>query len=152
MLAEKGQDWVSHLILIPKGENTTPEFLAINPKGLVPVLIHDGELMIESIDIIDYLDQTFPPPLRPREAELQQRMDDWLRRADLKVLSHEFLFRAVRKISTADMENFEKNVANDHGCLVARRPEISHPSERLSPELWSRTTAGAPDRKALSYP
>lgn len=118
VLAVKGQDWVSHLIVIPKGDNTTPEFLAINPKGLVPALVHDGMLMIESIDIIDYLDRTFAPSLRPPEPELQQQMDDWLRRADaaqydLKVLSHEFLFRAVRTISTADMENFEKNVAND---------------------------------------
>ena len=119
VLAVKGLHWVSHLIEIPKGDNTTPEYLAINPKGLVPAFVHDGMLMIESIDIIEYLDRTFlEPPLSPRDPELRPQMEEWLKRADsaqydLKVLSHEFLFRAVRKVSAADLENFEKNVDND---------------------------------------
>jgi len=44
-----------------------------NPKALVPVLVHDGVVITESSDIIDYLDQHFPtnPPLRPSDpAEL----------------------------------------------------------------------------------
>lgn len=118
VLAIKELDWVNHLIVIPNGDNTTPEYLAINSKGLVPALVHDGVLIIESIDIIDYLDRTFSSSLRPSEPELTNQMEDWLKRADgaqydLKVLSHEFLFRAVRKISAAEMANFEKNVAND---------------------------------------
>jgi glutathione S-transferase len=118
-LAHKGRSWESHLLEIPKGDNTTAKYLSINPKGLVPALVHDGVLMTESMDIIDYLDRTFAdPPLRPDAPELVHRMKHWMKMADeaqyaLKVLSHEFLFRAVRKISKADLAVFEKNVENE---------------------------------------
>jgi glutathione S-transferase len=59
----------------PSGEhNRQPasdaEFVAINPKGLVPVPVHDGVVLTESSDIIDYLDRHFPnPPLRPSDPD-----------------------------------------------------------------------------------
>ena len=119
VLAEKGLEWESHLLIIPKGENLTPEFLAINPKGLVPVFVHDGILITESMDIIDYLDRTFPdPPMRPAAPEAIQQMKHWMditdqAQYDLKVLSHEFIFRAVRDISAEQSEIFENDVKND---------------------------------------
>ena len=65
-LEEKGLKWTSHHVNLHKGENVTPEYFGIHPKGLVPALVHDGVLIIESTDIIDYLDRQFPdPPLRP---------------------------------------------------------------------------------------
>ena len=81
-LEEKGLKWQSHHFDILKKEHLTPEYFGINPNGLVPTLVHDGVVIIESDDIIDYLDQTFPePPLRPAdEAELEQ-MYYWLRRS-----------------------------------------------------------------------
>lgn len=53
----------------PGGGTRTPEFLAINPIGKVPVLITDGGLTIaESETIIDYLDDRYPtPPLMPSD-------------------------------------------------------------------------------------
>jgi maleylacetoacetate isomerase len=43
-----------------------PEFLAINPQGLVPVLEHDGTTITQSLAIIEYLDEAYPnPPLLP---------------------------------------------------------------------------------------
>ena len=138
-LAIKGQSWESHLLAIPKGDNTTPEYLAINPNGLVPALVHDGVLMTESTDIIDYLDRTFPEPsLRPQVGRSgSRRCGHWMDEAgkaqpDLKVLSHEFLFRAVRKITADDMENFEKNVDNE--ALVAFM-RVYHADERLPPSM-----------------
>ncbi len=76
-LAEKGLDWTSRHIDLKKKENVTEEYFGINPNGLVPALIHDGVVHIESNDIIDYLDQTFPdPPLR--QAGSESEMLDWL--------------------------------------------------------------------------
>ena len=119
VLAEKSLDWESNLLIIPKGENLTPEFLAINPKGLVPVFVHDGRLITESMDIIDYLDKSYPEPsMRPGGSEEVLQMKHWMEvtdkaQYDLKVLSHEFIFRAVRDISSEQGEIFENDVKND---------------------------------------
>lgn len=50
-----------------EGEQRLPDYLAINPQGLVPVLqLEDGTTLSQSLAIIDYLDETFPnPPLLP---------------------------------------------------------------------------------------
>jgi glutathione S-transferase len=56
----KGIEWESHLIDLPKGENFTPWYLGINPRGLVPTMVIDGEVHIESNDIMTELDFRFP--------------------------------------------------------------------------------------------
>src|SRR5580698_10452182 len=58
----KGIEWQSHPVDLPHYENMQPWFLGINPRGLVPVLVHDGAVHIESNDIIQYLEQKFPTP------------------------------------------------------------------------------------------
>ena len=55
-------DWVSHPVNLAAQQNFTPWFLGINPRGLVPVLVHDGVVTIESNDILSYLDEIFPEP------------------------------------------------------------------------------------------
>jgi glutathione S-transferase len=68
---------------LPNNQHLTPEFVAINPKGLVPVLIHDGVVVTESSAIIDYVDQHFPnPPPRPSDPAERERMYRWLELRD----------------------------------------------------------------------
>jgi maleylpyruvate isomerase len=45
-----------------KGEQRSPEFLALNPHGLVPALNVDGQLLTQSLAIIEWLDETHPKP------------------------------------------------------------------------------------------
>ena len=81
-LEEKGLFWESHHFNLMKKEHLTPEYFGINPKGLVPTLVHDGKVITESDDIIDYLDMTFSePPLRPSEDSETDKMYEWLHRA-----------------------------------------------------------------------
>ena len=61
-LIEKGLTWTSHHIDLKKKENITDVYFGINPNGLVPTLVDDGVVHIESNDIIDYLDETYPVP------------------------------------------------------------------------------------------
>ena len=81
-LDEKRLSWRSHHLNILRKEHITPEYFGINPNGLVPTLVHDGKVIIESDDIIDYLDDEFPdPPLKPAEEDDRDEMYHWLRRA-----------------------------------------------------------------------
>ena len=75
-LIEKGLDWTSHHLDLKKKENISDDYFGINPNGLVPTLVDNGVVHIESNDIIDYLDETYPgPSLR---AEDEAVMMEWL--------------------------------------------------------------------------
>ena len=99
VLAEKKLPWQSHVIDLAKMEHATPEYQSINPNGLVPTLIHDGRTYIESIDIIQYLDElAAAPSLSPVDPKEQTDCRSLTVCADgaqvaLKTLTHEFLFR-----------------------------------------------------------
>ena len=46
----------------PAAGQRTPEYLAVNPQGLVPALEHNGHSIAQSLAIIEYLEETFPEP------------------------------------------------------------------------------------------
>jgi maleylacetoacetate isomerase len=51
------------------GEQFSLEFLALNPQGLIPVLIDGDKVLTQSLAILEYLDETYPePPLLPADA------------------------------------------------------------------------------------
>ena len=92
----KGIDWQSRVVDLPNNENMSAWFLGINPRGLVPVLVHDGAVHIESNDIITYLEAKFPEPrLIPagyenQVAKLLRHEDDL--HHDVRTLSFRFVF------------------------------------------------------------
>jgi maleylacetoacetate isomerase len=54
---------------LPSGAQKAESFRALNPQALVPALDVDGEVFIQSLAIIEWLDETHPdPPLLPRDA------------------------------------------------------------------------------------
>lgn len=84
-LAEKGmpdpgKDWVAHEVDLGKFEHLTPEYLKINPNGVVPALVHDGVVLIESSAIVEYLDEVFAgPALTPDDPVDRAKMRAWMR-------------------------------------------------------------------------
>lgn len=77
-LHEKGLEFVSHYVDLLAFEQYQPDFLALNPLGQVPVLLHDGKVLTESQFINEYLDEVFEAvPLRPESAEGLWRMRVW---------------------------------------------------------------------------
>ena len=65
-LALKGLSYDYLSVHLAKGEQYSPEFAAINPQSLVPVLEDEGHLLYQSLAIMQYLDETHPnPPLLP---------------------------------------------------------------------------------------
>src|SRR2546430_4185067 len=82
-LEEKGLSYEGHIVDMTKLEHHSPEYLKINPLGVVPTLIHDGRPMHESGTICEYLDETFPdPPLRPATPYERAEMRNWIRHID----------------------------------------------------------------------
>lgn len=71
-LALKGLSYESievHL-LNEGGQQRHSHYLAKNPQGLVPTLVHDGCVITQSLAIIEYLDECYPtPPLLPYDRE-----------------------------------------------------------------------------------
>jgi maleylacetoacetate isomerase len=65
----KGIDYESIAVDLraPTSAQRAPEFLALNPQGLVPALVDAGNTLAQSLAIIEYLDETHPePPFLPR--------------------------------------------------------------------------------------
>ncbi len=78
-LEEKGLPWTAHAINLFTQENTSDEYFRINPKGLVPALVHDGVVVTESMDILRYLEERFPdPPLYPADPDQRRQTDRWM--------------------------------------------------------------------------
>lgn len=77
-LHEKGLEFESRYLDLLEFDQYDPAFLALNPDGQVPVLVHDGKVLTESQFINEYLDEVFPAtPLRPQSAEELWRMRVW---------------------------------------------------------------------------
>lgn len=82
-IEEKGLEYEQRYVRLETGEAKSPEFLAVNPKGVVPVLVHDGKKVFESSIITEYLDDAFPnPPLMPQDPYLRARRRLWARAID----------------------------------------------------------------------
>lgn len=82
-LAEKQLPWVSQYVDILRGEQFKPEFLALNPKGVVPVLVHDGAVVAESTVICEYVEEAFPAhPIYPRDPLERARVRVWTKAVD----------------------------------------------------------------------
>ena len=75
VLAEKGLAWTGHYLDILTGEQFDPAYLKLNPKGVVPTLVDDGDVIRESTLICEYLDEKFPDtPLKPESPVDKVRM------------------------------------------------------------------------------
>lgn len=121
-LAEKGVDYQSREIDIKAGDNTTEWYLGINSRGVVPVLVHDGDVHIESNDILRYIEETFPTPghdWMPDDPSLQETVNTLMALEDklhnhLRTVTMGFLLphKAARK-SEADLEAYAANGVYD---------------------------------------
>ena len=61
-LGLKGLKFEHLTVNLLKNEQGQPEFTALNPEGLVPLLEHDGLRLSQSTAIIEYLEEAFPSP------------------------------------------------------------------------------------------
>lgn len=83
-LAEKGLAYESRVVDMERMEHHSPDYLKINPNGVVPALIlNDSRSLHESGTICEYLDETYPdPPLRPSDPYQRAVVRNWIRHVD----------------------------------------------------------------------
>ena len=82
-LAEKNVEFTHRVLNRDAGDLVTPEYLKLNPNAVVPTMVHDGAVLIESSIIMVYTDEAFDgPPLRPSDALGKARTTAWLKLAD----------------------------------------------------------------------
>ncbi|NQY15642.1 MAG: glutathione S-transferase family protein [Henriciella sp.] len=115
-LAEKGIDVPLVHTDIVKRAQKTPEFLAKNPIGSIPVLeLDDGTCISESVAICRYFEELYPePPLFGRSALEKAQIEMWLRRVELNFMvpvgmvwihGHPLTARLVKQIPEAAEQN-----------------------------------------------
>ncbi len=82
LMGELDIDYVSHPINLMKNEQRSEWYRGINPNAVVPVLVHDGDVHIESNDIIEYLnaryattEQSFLPTTESEQSGMHELMD-----------------------------------------------------------------------------
>ena len=103
----KGIDWQGHEMNLAESETYGDWFLGINPRALVPVLVWDGAVHIESNDILTLLDEAFPeprliPPENTAEVAALLRQEDDLH-LDLRTLSFRFVMARTSSNKTPAM-------------------------------------------------
>jgi glutathione S-transferase len=78
-LFEVGSPFEGRPLSFRKGENKTPEYLAINPLGQAPTLVIDGRPLTEVAGILFYLAKAFPQAgLLPGDTEEQAQVISWM--------------------------------------------------------------------------
>ena len=131
-LREKGLAYESRYVNLLRFEHLSPEYLKLNPNGVVPTLVHDGHIVINSACINEYLDEAFPEPrLTPVDPKDRARMRLWTWTADDAHIQGARLTRN-RRLKTS----VEEMSAADVALVLARMPV---PARR---ERWQRQTVG----------
>lgn len=118
-------DWKSHEVNLATGQNYSNWFLGINPNGLVPVLVDDGDVEIESNDILLYLEKKYPSPNLIHDIDTTKIEKELLEEDDLHVdirnIAYRYMFNGLGKKSSKKLGNFEKHESKADSELIKQK-------------------------------
>jgi glutathione S-transferase len=82
-LGEKNLKWDGVHLDLRAGDTQRPEYLKLNPNAVVPTLVHDGRVLVESTVICEYIDDQWPDaPLKPADGWGRAQMRLWTKQLD----------------------------------------------------------------------
>jgi glutathione S-transferase len=137
-LAEKKLKWEGHQLNLRAGDQQRPEYLKLNPNAVVPTLVDDGKVIIESTVICEYLDDAYPePPLRPGDSVSRARMRLWTKQLD------EGVHAATSVVSSAIAFRYQK-LAIGMDALEKFHEKMPDPVKR--DRSWENVTKGIESR------
>jgi glutathione S-transferase len=141
---EKGLHPTEHHLNLRTGDQFKPEYLKLNPKGVVPTIVDHGQPIVESNVICEYLDDAYPePPLRPADPIQRAHMREWT------VVPDQGLFPACATVSFAiafRYQYIERGEAEIAKFLAAKPDDVSR--ERFRRIIYQEVDA-APVVEAL---
>lgn len=86
VLAHKDLDFESHELNLINGDQHRPDYVKLNPNHVVPTLVHDATVLIESTLINEYLEDAFPQQsMRPSAPADCHAMRLWTKLLDEKI-------------------------------------------------------------------
>lgn len=140
LLHEKGIPFRSHYVDLLQFEQLSPAFLALNPRGQVPVLRHAGHVLTETTLILEYLEAVFPHPvLAPARLADRYRMQVWLKWADEYVAPPLCLCgwqqRMLSQMQQRDLTAIAARVASlppDRQVLLTAALSASFPEDQIT--------------------
>jgi len=109
-LAEKGVPFDSKLMTL-RGDQFEPDYMKLNPNAVVPTIVHDGRVVIESTVVMHYVDEAFPgPSLMPADppARVAVRMTEKLMDEDVHVSCMTLTFATANRASLAKLSPLER--------------------------------------------
>jgi glutathione S-transferase len=133
VLAEKALAFTSHDVNLVAGEQHTPEYVRLNPNHVVPTLIHEGRVLIESSLINEYLEESFPEvPLAPRDPAARHAMRLWVKQIDEKVhpaasvITYAIGARSAQRMLPPEQREANLAAIPDAARRAARRSVLDH--------------------------
>ncbi|MFO0559945.1 MAG: glutathione S-transferase family protein [Polyangiales bacterium] len=141
-LAEKGVEYRAQVVDIgPRGENFEPWYARINPRMVVPTLVHDGVVVCDSARIVRYIDGHFEGPALSASTEEGKRLEErWIARADrlpLREISYGtlrgpfgYVLRHSDRIRLRKLERMERANPELAGLYRARIEDVRQWFER----------------------
>ncbi|MEC7762095.1 MAG: glutathione S-transferase family protein [Pseudomonadota bacterium] len=139
-LHHKGLDYESRLVNLISGEQLSPAYLAINPNGVVPSLVHDGAAITDSSVIMEYLDEVFPEtPLMPEDAVGKAQVRAWMRYIE-EVPTAAIRFPSFNDLILRAYEDMPEDAFRDE---IERRPLRKHFYEQMGQTGFDQKTVDA---------
>ncbi len=120
-LAEKRLDWKSRHLDLRAGDQQKPAYVALNPRAVVPTLVHDGRPIRESNVILEYLEDAYPDPgLRPADAYGKAQMRLWTKRLDE---GHHDIATSTLSMGIAFRHQYLAKGVEAYEALIAKVPD-----------------------------
>ena len=80
---EKGMAYDGPILDLQRGDQHDPDYVKLNPNAVIPTLVHNDRVIVESTVICHYIDEAFDgPPLMPSEPLERAKARVWMKKVD----------------------------------------------------------------------
>src|ERR1700745_419448 len=122
-LMEKGVAFNSHYLDLLRFDQHRPEYLAVNPQGTIPAMVHGDRVLTESTAMMEYVDEAFPgPKLMPADPRHRWRVDEAHGPMARPELFHDRLERIRRSRGPLPRPGGAEGGRRAHSAAGAARP------------------------------
>jgi glutathione S-transferase len=157
-LIEKQLPFRSRYLDLLELQQHQPEFLELNPRGQVPVLVHAGRTLTESGLVMEFLEDAFPQrPLRPEPLAAQYQVRFWLKYVAERMAPYVALlgWRAITRPTLTDVmrERARRTIAalpRDRQSVWAKALDDAYSDEEIELARESLGAAAAKLESALA--